>query len=236
MFNLHKQLPIVAMTAGIGHLGSASNSNVAKDLRILLTRDEKHKLNTNSYTIQEVADKANGFLSERYSEIDPPPASPHSFEFWIGGYGSGEVTGEIWKLEIVDGNIHSPIILATAKNEDMLLWGGQTTAISRLICGFDAQMQGSLSQLGISDKDILNLRNKHQTPLVHSTMPVQDAIDLADFLVDLAKGYSAFLPGANVVGGDTDIATVTKHEGFKWIRRKHYYPAHLNPKETDHVK
>ena len=67
-------------------------------------------------------------------------------------------------------------------------------------------------------------------------MPVQDAIDLADFLVDLAKGYSAFLPGANVVGGDTDIATVTKHEGFKWIRRKHYYPAHLNPRETDHVK
>ena len=67
-------------------------------------------------------------------------------------------------------------------------------------------------------------------------MPVQDAIDLADFLVDLAKGYSAFLPGANVAGGNTDVATVPKHEGFRWIRRRHHYPVYMNPGETDHGK
>ena len=66
-------------------------------------------------------------------------------------------------------------------------------------------------------------------------MPVQDAIDLADFLVDMTTKYFAFLPGADIVAGDTDIATVTKHEGFKWIRRKHYYPAHLNRRTTDHA-
>lgn len=59
-------------------------------------------------------------------------------------------------------------------------------------------------------------------------MPVQDAIDLADFLVDVTKGWIRFLPGLEVVGGDTDICTVTKHEGFKWVRRKHFYPAELN--------
>jgi hypothetical protein len=66
-------------------------------------------------------------------------------------------------------------------------------------------------------------------------MPVQDAINLADFLVDVTKRYFAFLPGADIVGGETDIATVTKYEGFKWIRRKHYYPASLNPMETGHA-
>jgi len=71
--------------------------------------------------------------------------------------------------------------------------------------------------------------------LVHAAMPVVDAINLADFLVDLTKRYFRFLPGADIVGGATDIATVTKHEGFKWIRRKHYYPPELNPQETDHV-
>ncbi|MCY4150606.1 MAG: hypothetical protein OXF73_14905, partial [Gammaproteobacteria bacterium] len=64
---------------------------------------------------------------------------------------------------------------------------------------------------------------------------VQDAINLADFLVDMTKRHAAFLPGADTVGGDTDIATVTKHEGFKWIRRKHYYSPQLNTRGTDHA-
>ncbi len=59
-------------------------------------------------------------------------------------------------------------------------------------------------------------------------MPVQDAINLAEYLVDVTKKYFAFLPGADIVAGDTDIATVTKHEGFKWIRRKHYYSPQFN--------
>ena len=55
------------------------------------------------------------------------------------------------------------------------------------------------------------------------------------FLVEMTKTYFAFLPGADIVAGDTDIVTVTKHEGFKWINRKHYYPADLNRRNTDHV-
>ena len=76
---------------------------------------------------------------------------------------------------------------------------------------------------------------KIQTPLVNPSMPVQDAIDLADFLVDLTKRYVAFLPQADTVGGDTDIATVARHEGFRWIRWKHHCPAHLNRRTADHV-
>ncbi|MCY4461698.1 MAG: hypothetical protein OXC26_15090 [Albidovulum sp.] len=47
--------------------------------------------------------------------------------------------------------------------------------------------------------------------------------------------YFAFLLGADIVAGDTDIATDTKHEGFKWIRRKHYYSEYLNRRKTDHA-
>lgn len=42
-------------------------------------------------------------------------------------------------------------------------------------------------------------------------------------------------PDAVTVGGELDVATVTKHEGFKWINRKHYYSRELNPLETDHA-
>jgi hypothetical protein len=79
------------------------------------------------------------------------------------------------------------------------------------------------------------LQAKLTSQLCLPTMPVQDAIELAEYLVETTKGYYRFLPGADIVGGDTDIAVVTRHEGFKWIKRKHYYPAHLNPLETDHA-
>ena len=97
------------------------------------------------------------------------------------------------------------------------------------------QVNNELVQKGWSDQDISDLQRKIYMPLVHSSMPVQDAINLADFLVDVTKRYVSFLPLANVVGGDTDIATVTKYEGFKWIKRKHYYHEHLNRRDTDHA-
>ncbi|MFN3635820.1 MAG: hypothetical protein ACK4UZ_08825, partial [Rhizobium rhizophilum] len=96
---LHKGLPICAMTCGLGHFGSASISSLAKDLRIALTRDGSDlRLDSQNYTIEEVCEKARRFLHERYQAIDPPPAVPHSFEFWIGGYGSNGCQGEIRKI------------------------------------------------------------------------------------------------------------------------------------------
>ena len=243
VFNLHKELPIVAMTAGMGHFGPASISNLAKDLRISLTKGDEgmslEKLEQNKYSIEEVANKARDFFASKFNEINPPPTNPHSFEFWIGGYGAEGIRSEIWKLAIQDREILLPQQLAKAEDDNMVIWGGQPRAINRLIIGFDDNLSPVLAEHGLPSEEVdsitSKLRERTLTPLVDSSMPVQDAINLADFLVDVTKRYFAFLPGADIVGGETDIATVTKYEGFKWIRRKHYYPASLNPMETDHA-
>jgi len=59
-------------------------------------------------------------------------------------------------------------------------------------------------------------------------MPIQDAIDLARFLVDVAVNYSRFSPGPPLAGGKIEIAAITKHEDFKWIQRKHYFSTEIN--------
>jgi len=59
-------------------------------------------------------------------------------------------------------------------------------------------------------------------------MPIQDAIDLSIFLVESTIRFSKFAPGAPTVGGPIEVATITKHERFKWIQRKHYYKQELN--------
>ena len=234
VFNLCEGLPIVSMTAGMAHFGPISVSNMTKDLRQQLSKNED-SLDPNQYTIEDVAEKADDFFFEQYNQIQPPPADPHPFEFWIGGYGSAASHGEIWKIEIRDGNKVGKTQLVKAEDDSFVIWGGQLEPISRLILGISPSVHQHLLNLDISEDAINDIRNQIQTPLVNSAMPVQDAIDLADFLVDTTKRYFAFHYGATVVGGETDIATVTKHEGFKWIRRKHYYPKHLNRRDNDHV-
>ena len=62
-----------------------------------------------------------------------------------------------------------------------------------------------------------------------AAMPIQDAIDLARFLAETAAKFTHFSLRAPVVGGPIELATITKHEGLKWVSRKHYYTTELNP-------
>ena len=55
-------------------------------------------------------------------------------------------------------------------------------------------------------------------------MPIQDAIDLARFLVETTIGFikfAVFLPKS--AGGAVQIAAITKHEGFRWVQRRRFH-------------
>ena len=71
VFNLHRDLPISAMTCGLGNIGEASVSSLAKDLRIaLMGADEGYRIGPNAYSIEEVAIKARRYLfEERYEAL-----------------------------------------------------------------------------------------------------------------------------------------------------------------------
>ena len=247
VFNLYKGLPLAAMTCGIGNFGSSSIAALAKEFRYQLARgSSEDAINKDNYTIQEVVERARAFLFDaRFAKLAPRPQA--QFEFWIGGYPS-DMSGpfELWKIVFIGGECLDPIPMPTPG----LYWGGATAPVSRLLLGFDHTLREALAtavglDLTKADLDpdkvaklaaLVDLVRSHSQVVMHSpVMPIQDAIDLADFLAETAKRYFRFLPGADIVGGDTDIATITRYEGFRWIRRKHYYSAHLNPMETGHA-
>lgn len=240
LFCLHKGLPVMAMTCGMGNIAGSSIDVLAKDFRMLLTDgDSAWAVNKDNYTIEEIATKARRYFGEQQYLGDPDrPDGPHSFELYVGGISSGQRHGETWKISIANGDVLGPTQVVP-RGETSIAWAGQPEAINRLVVGYGAGLQQVLERAGVTGpalEGLLNaIRAETTAHLVSPAMPVQDAIDLAVFLVATTIDFTKFLPGFNTVGGAIDVATVTRHEGFKWVRRKHYYSAQLNPLETDHV-
>ncbi|MEZ5888096.1 MAG: hypothetical protein R3D56_14630 [Paracoccaceae bacterium] len=145
----------------------------------------------------------------------------------------------MWKLQIQDGQCGAPVCEAAREVPSMISWGGQTEAINRLLLGYGQGLPEALLSVGLPQAQLegcmRHVAAHTQAGLANPAMPTRDAIDLATFLADAQKQFVRFSIGSNTVGGDLDVATVTKHEGFKWIKRKHYYSRDLNPLETDHA-
>lgn len=80
------------------------------------------------------------------------------------------------------------------------LWAGQKTAITKIV----------------NNEPVLNA--------AWNTMPLKDAIDFAEFLIDTTIKYERFCDDIQTCGGDIDILVITKDEAF-WKQHKIYNPA-----------
>jgi hypothetical protein len=53
---------------------------------------------------------------------------------------------------------------------------------------------------------------------------------VAKSLVELESLKERVTDSSESVGGPIDVASITKHDGFVWIERKHYFKSELNPR------
>lgn len=61
-------------------------------------------------------------------------------------------------------------------------------------------------------------------------MPKRDIIEMAEALVSITAIERKASTEQATVGGPVDVAFITKHEGFVWIKRKQYFDPDLNPR------
>ncbi len=242
VFNLYKGLPIGAMTWGLGGLGPASIATLAKDLRRrFMGNDPSHldwKIDPNNYSVEDVAARARQFLyDERYQLLeqrlaDQGQAAP-ALGFLVTGYSSGADEPTAYVIALGEGGHDS--LIQVLQDDGSAAWWGQPDAIARLLNGMSVEFPRALSNLGLvsSDDDAWtvydNLRPQLNPQMVNPAMPIQDAVDLAEFLVHTTIQFVRFSPGHPTVGGPIEIATITKHEDFKWVQRKHFFETRLNP-------
>jgi len=230
LFNLFKGHPIGVITWGTGSIGKSSISTIIKDFR----KNYSEQIKENDYSIESIALKLSEFVynvhfKDTYKNWKVKP--PH-IGFMVSGYSKAKDFGEEWKFDIINGELTEPYKIR-GENQSGITWNGEHEAIFRMIKGYSSKLPSLLNSLEIDskihDKILTEADKQLTTPFILAPMPIHDAIDLANFLVDTTINFFKFAPGAEVVGGPIDIAVITKHEGFKWIKRKYYYDSELNP-------
>jgi hypothetical protein len=230
IFNLRRGLPIGAMTWGRADFLSRSIASHCKDLRALLSGEDGQRarlaIDPNRYDMRTVVERVRDHFAALYGQ-EPGGL----IGFLVGGYSPRGGTPEVWQVEIDErgSRVGQPL----RAGEAGIFQQGQPEAIERLVDGVSGSLRGALVNLGVEepyvDAYVDAIKAQIALPMVHAAMPLAEAIELAEFLVDATIKFVRFTPGDAFVGGPIEVAAVTRHEGYKWIKRKHYYSSDLNP-------
>ncbi|GAB6939540.1 hypothetical protein ACQP60_08635 [Isoptericola variabilis] len=240
VFNLHKGLPIGAMTWGLGNVGPASIATLAKDVRRAFhgesSKRPEWRIDPSDYTIEHVADRVRDFLWDKYVPVHgAEPATPEEqgrvLGFLTAGYSCDSDDPHVFTVSL--GEDGGDQVTEHLVDDTGAMWWGQPEAIARIVGGMSLDALPAMVNVGISPDEVVPFYNAVRAQvapqMIPPAMPIQDAIDLAEFLVYATIQFVRFCPGNPTVGGPIEIATITKHEGFKWVKRKHYFDTRLNP-------
>lgn len=236
IFNLLKGAPISSMTWGQGNLGPASISTLTKELRRRFAGEAPGytdwKLDPTNFQMDDVIARFREyFYDEHYVPACAGGTRPSLLGLLVAGYSTGATEPTIVQFDMTaDGCVGPTEVLP---DDAGATWWGQPEAITRVLLGVSGNLPQALINMGAPPDEapalVQAIQNQVNEQLVGPAMPIQDAIDLAEFLVQLTIGYVRFSPGHPTVGGPIEIAAVTQHEGFSWVRRKHYFDSRLNP-------
>lgn len=110
-------------------------------------------------------------------------------------------------------------------------WIGQIDVTSRIVLGWDGRIlalpfiQEAVKNLG-EDKVVQQLRGL-EYQISWGTMTLQDAIDFCTLIIKTTGAIQRFSDGIKMdpgatpgVGGDIDVAVITRDKGFVWIKKK----------------
>jgi hypothetical protein len=238
VFNLVKGLPIGGLTWGVGGIGSASTATIVKDLRKRLSGEAfayaNWEIDRDSYTIEAVAGRVRDFFFDELFAAAYGQHAPTNYflGFKVCGYSAGAPLSEVWDVKIINNSCAAPA-LTQARDAIGPRWDGEYESMDRLILGFGSRFPDEYVAMGFAKPEAYRIVQHMGGTLgkwpALAGMPIQDAIELALFMVETSINFVRFNMGHKIVGGPIEVAAITKHEGFKWVRRKLFYSGELNP-------
>ena len=223
-----KDYPIGTLTWGISTIGSRTIESLISEYEFTLpsARDPVAK----GFQVRSVAENLKAFLRQRY-EAEHGPLVPQaagrlpSLGILVSGYSDGAYFPEQYLFDfpaIPELQVRHPN-KANGEPEFGVDWFGLNDTISRLIKGADPRLAPILvERLKMPSEEVWRLLSQFEYRIALEGMPLQDAIDLAVYLIETTIGRHRFVIGAPFCGGAIDIAVITP-QGFTWVSRKDWH-------------
>ena len=200
-----------ALTYGIATIGGQTPHSLIPEFEA--------NLGDQRLTVYEYATRLSAFFQGGWIASGAVSTGDNA-NFYVGGYDINEPYGRIYYFGIP--NLPAPV--EYSPNQFGMSWGGQFNIVNRIILGHDPQLLPIVSQhLGLTPQQQHSLNTvlgKLEYAIPYQTLALQDCIDLATYLIRAtvsAQGLASELRG---VGGQIDVATITRMEGFQWVQKK----------------
>ncbi|MGO8718833.1 MAG: hypothetical protein ACLQMO_06405 [Acidobacteriaceae bacterium] len=224
LLSVKSQTHVGAITYGQAAIGQQSPRTASSFLPEFAAEIGEVRL-----SVREFAGKLGEFFLGQWTTAGMPTNLPPLTDmfFIVGGYDEGAPYGRLFQLNIP----HSPQpqeVFAGA-TEFGATWGGQKEITDRLLIGFDPNVPTLV-------QDLLNipqtqrrpnleqeLKQRVLTPIPWPFLPLQDCVDLSIFIVRTTITFQQWLVGIRGVGGNVDVATITRAEGFTPIQMKRIF-------------
>jgi hypothetical protein len=221
LFHMHDELPICAMVYGMYTFGAESAQLLLRQMRKRFT-DGDWALERDSYKIEDVVSKIKDEFHQKASRawtVRPP----YPLGIVVAGYSAGSQSPEVWEAT-VRGSEPSELALSLGPNETGMRAYAQNRVVHRLVHGWDFKFGIALLRLVPVElrEDLKNIMRDQRVDPENPFMPLPDAVALAKYLVDTTVSFSSFTSAIPTVGGPVDVASVSLHDGFRWVARKGY--------------
>ena len=200
---------VAAVTQGDGTIGGRTIHSLVPAFRAWI--GDEH------FTVQGYAQRLSDFFMHCWQQAGSPPSDIH---FIVGGIDLQSAYGEAHRFQVPSQPV--PLV-QRAPGLFGMSWGGQSEIASRLINGFDYQMvQSIVSAFPSVDMSqlIQVLQTQSALPIPYSSLPLQDCVDLAIFLMRATITAQGLSTGLRGVGGTIEVITITPTEGVQWIQKR----------------
>lgn len=198
----------------------------------------------------------NGFVGMSFAGYGTDEIFPQMIHIELGGIINNKLRYlEKEKISIDENNDASIIPLAQTDVMQTFLFGIndaflQTIAsevplqITRKMADIDnncfalGKKATVINELNESTKDILNgiikkANEEYMRPIIQSvaTLPIEELSLFAESMINITSVRRKVALDGNIgtVGGPIDVAIISKHDGFIWMKRKHYFDLKYNP-------
>ena len=138
----------------------------------------------------------------------------------IAGVDEGSPYGEVHRIEVPN----SPTPVEQHQGSFGMSWGGQLEIVNRIVQGFDPALLSLVAGFCGSAVDVdqlaEHLRQRLEFTIPYASLPLQDCIDLAAFLIRTTMVAQNLSVGPRGVGGTIEIITITPTEGLQWVQKR----------------